>query len=178
MATRNIQMNYYNGTNYDVLYPQSTISQISNLQSSLNSKLNLSGGTMIGNLTLRGDPTSNLMAATKQYVDNNIETSIIQMEILTTVATGPIELEVTSSFSKIIWVCAMAKHSQKNNQGAWFCFNSYYFSFTKNENSNFWFNVLDEFGKLSIKDNNKITLYDNTGIIENSEISFIVFGEK
>ena len=70
MATRNIQMNYYNGTNYDVLYPQSTIAQISNLQSSLNSKLNLSGGTMTGNLTLRGDPTTNLMAATKQYVDN------------------------------------------------------------------------------------------------------------
>ena len=73
MATnRNIQMNYYNGTDYDVLYPQSTIAQISNLQSSLNSKLNLSGGTMTGNLTLKGNPTSNLMAATKQYVDNNV----------------------------------------------------------------------------------------------------------
>lgn len=29
----------------------------------------LSGGTMTGNLTLAGDPTTNLMAATKQYVD-------------------------------------------------------------------------------------------------------------
>lgn len=29
----------------------------------------LSGGTMTGNLTLVGDPTTNLMAATKQYVD-------------------------------------------------------------------------------------------------------------
>lgn len=29
-----------------------------------------SGGTLTGNLTLFGDPTTNLMAATKQYVDN------------------------------------------------------------------------------------------------------------
>lgn len=72
MATRNIQMNYYNGTNYDVLYPQSTIAQISNLQSSLNSKLNLSGGTMTGNLMLNGDPSNGLQAATKQYVDTVI----------------------------------------------------------------------------------------------------------
>ena len=90
MATRNIQMNYYNGTDYDVLYPQTNMSQVDSLnstiseiqssvsgfQSQLNGKLNLSGGTMTGNLTLRGDPTSNLMAATKQYVDNNINTNI------------------------------------------------------------------------------------------------------
>ena len=76
MATnRNIQMNYYNGTDYDVLYPQSTIVQIENLPSSLNSKLNLSGGTMTGNLILKGDPTSNLMAASKQYVDNLVNST-------------------------------------------------------------------------------------------------------
>ena len=75
MAIRNIQMNYYNGTNYDVLYPQSTIAQISNLQSSLNSKLNLSGGAMTGNLILNGNPSSGLQAATKQYVDNQMDNS-------------------------------------------------------------------------------------------------------
>jgi hypothetical protein len=32
--------------------------------------LNVAGGTMIGDLILRGDPTSTFMAATKQYVDN------------------------------------------------------------------------------------------------------------
>ena len=31
----------------------------------------LSGGTMTGNLALAADPTTNMMAATKQYVDNN-----------------------------------------------------------------------------------------------------------
>jgi hypothetical protein len=34
--------------------------------------LKLSGGTMTGNLILNGDPTTNLQAATKQYIDNLI----------------------------------------------------------------------------------------------------------
>ena len=36
----------------------------------LNGKLSLSGGTMTGDLTLRGDPTFPTMAATKAYVDS------------------------------------------------------------------------------------------------------------
>lgn len=39
------------------------------LQTQLDSKLNLSGGTLTGALTLSGAPTSDLHAATKQYVD-------------------------------------------------------------------------------------------------------------
>jgi hypothetical protein len=39
------------------------------IQTQLNSKVNLSGGTMTGALTLSGAPTSDLHAATKQYVD-------------------------------------------------------------------------------------------------------------
>jgi hypothetical protein len=35
-------------------------------------KLNLSGGTLTGNLTLSGAPTSNLHAATKAYVDDKV----------------------------------------------------------------------------------------------------------
>ena len=38
-------------------------------QTALNSKLDLSGGTLTGDLILKGDPTAALMAATKQYVD-------------------------------------------------------------------------------------------------------------
>lgn len=45
----------------------------SNIQTQLNSKLNLSGGTMTGNLFLNADPTMNLQAATKRYVDNAIQ---------------------------------------------------------------------------------------------------------
>lgn len=47
-------------------------SQVTNLVSDLASKLNLSGGTMTGFLTLNSDPTTALQAATKQYVDNSI----------------------------------------------------------------------------------------------------------
>ena len=41
-----------------------------NVQTQLDSKLNLSGGTLTGALTLAADPAGNLQAATKQYVDN------------------------------------------------------------------------------------------------------------
>jgi len=46
-----------------------TESQVTNLTSDLNSKLNLSGGTMTGNLILNADPTVALGAVTKQYAD-------------------------------------------------------------------------------------------------------------
>jgi hypothetical protein len=42
----------------------------SSIQTQLDSKLNLSGGTMTGALTLSAAPTSDLHAATKLYVDN------------------------------------------------------------------------------------------------------------
>lgn len=45
-------------------------SKITNLTTDLAAKLNLSGGTMTGLLTLSTDPVSALHAATKQYVDN------------------------------------------------------------------------------------------------------------
>lgn len=40
------------------------------VQSALDAKLSLSGGTMTGKITLDGDPSQALHAATKQYVDN------------------------------------------------------------------------------------------------------------
>lgn len=47
-----------------------TLSDQTDLQAALNAKLSLSGGTMTGNLTLAGAPSTNLMAATKKYVDD------------------------------------------------------------------------------------------------------------
>ena len=44
----------------------------SNVTNLTNNKLNLSGGTMTGLLTLSGNPTANLHAATKQYVDTQL----------------------------------------------------------------------------------------------------------
>lgn len=40
-----------------------------NIQTQLNSKLALAGGTMTGALTLASDPSTGLEAATKQYTD-------------------------------------------------------------------------------------------------------------
>ena len=48
----------------------------SNVQAQLDAKLNLSGGTMTGALTLSGAPTANLHAATKQYVDTQVGTRV------------------------------------------------------------------------------------------------------
>jgi hypothetical protein len=45
-------------------------SQVTNLTTDLNSKLNLSGGTMTGDLILNADPTSSSQAVTKNYVDS------------------------------------------------------------------------------------------------------------
>lgn len=45
-----------------------------------NAALPKSGGTMTGNLTLKGDPTSNLHAATKQYVDNAVNSAPEQVQ--------------------------------------------------------------------------------------------------
>ena len=42
----------------------------SSIQTQLDAKINLSGGTMTGALTLSGAPTTSLHAATKQYVDD------------------------------------------------------------------------------------------------------------
>ena len=45
-----------------------TISNVDNLQTTLDAKLALAGGTA-GSLVLHADPTASLQAATKQYVD-------------------------------------------------------------------------------------------------------------
>lgn len=57
---------------------QITEDQVTNLKSDLLSKLNLSGGTMTGNLILNADPTLPLQAATKQYVDSGISSDTFQ----------------------------------------------------------------------------------------------------
>jgi hypothetical protein len=49
-----------------------TIANVTNLQTSLDAKVDLAGDTMTGFLTLSADPTSNLHASTKQYVDTSI----------------------------------------------------------------------------------------------------------
>lgn len=61
----------------------------SSVITTLNGKLALSGGTMTGALTLNANPTENLQAATKQYVDNATSNIITSYNDLTDKPTIP-----------------------------------------------------------------------------------------
>lgn len=60
------------------------------IQPQLNTKIKLTGDTLTGNLTLVGDPTSPLHAATKQYADSKIT-------VVSQIPTGIILLMETKS---------------------------------------------------------------------------------
>ena len=53
-------------------YPNPTVAWVNGYPTYDLRYLKLAGGTMTGNLILNGDPTTNLQAATKQYIDNLI----------------------------------------------------------------------------------------------------------
>ncbi len=55
----------------------------------INGKLNISGGTLTGSLILHADPTENLQAATKQYVDNATSNIVTSYNDLTDKPTIP-----------------------------------------------------------------------------------------
>jgi hypothetical protein len=57
-------------------------------QTALDSKLNLSGGTMTGKITLDGDPSSALHATTKQYVDNTASGIVAKPQVLGATTTN------------------------------------------------------------------------------------------
>ncbi|NYW24434.1 hypothetical protein C6506_28485, partial [Escherichia coli] len=61
-----------------------------NIQTQLNGKLDLSGGTLSGYLTLAGDPIQALHAATKQYVDTSVSTATSNITGATVVAAPAI----------------------------------------------------------------------------------------
>lgn len=66
----------YNGTDFQVIFEnvesadgESLSEQLENLNTSLEGKADIAGATFTGTVTLAADPTQNLEAATKQYVD-------------------------------------------------------------------------------------------------------------
>jgi hypothetical protein len=67
------QVLYYSGT--DWINQTLVIANISGLQTALNGKLSLSGGTMTGPLILSGAPSDPNEATTKTYVDNAVATT-------------------------------------------------------------------------------------------------------
>lgn len=66
----------YNGTSFQVIFEnvesadgESLSEQLENLETALGEKADIAGATFTGTVTLAADPTTNLEAATKQYVD-------------------------------------------------------------------------------------------------------------
>lgn len=86
-GTQNIFLTNDGGTTDNL----ATMPTITSLQSQINGKLSLSGGTMTGNLILNTDPSLSLQAATKQYVDNSISAAPYVLRAGDTM-TGPLIL--------------------------------------------------------------------------------------
>lgn len=76
----------------------------SSVITTLNGKLALSGGTMTGALTLNADPTENLQAATKQYVDNAVSSFATSLSELSDVAiSGSVAAGQVLKFNGTTW---------------------------------------------------------------------------
>jgi len=79
-----------------------TLSGISsNVQTQVDSKVAKAGDTMTGALTLSGAPTSNLHAATKQYVDQGLATHVQDEAVHMTVAQNSFLDAVTVSSTEV-----------------------------------------------------------------------------
>lgn len=71
-----------------------TTQDYSNLVSAINGKLNLSGGAMTGYLTLNANPTANLHAAPKQYVDSTSVSAVATHAALTDTVHGSTSVNI------------------------------------------------------------------------------------
>jgi hypothetical protein len=88
--------------------------------------LKLAGDTMVGNLTLAGDPTSNLHAATKNYVDTNSFSSTVNYFVSTSgrtkaamisdgVPTAKIGRGLSYAFNSLVEACYAAEETVFNS---------------------------------------------------------------
>ena len=104
------------------------ISDTTNLQSTLDAKLNLAGGIMTGTLILHSNPSGNLDAATKQYVDAAItglfwQTPIndpdLKNDILNTPPVTPgLETYIVGGTPTGLWI-GLAGHFVRWNGSVW-----------------------------------------------------------
>ncbi len=78
---------------------------VASILEQVNQKLNLSGGTLTGDLILNADPTTSLQAATKQYVDNAVGSFATSLTELSDVAiTGDVTAGQVLKFNGSKWV--------------------------------------------------------------------------
>jgi len=77
----------------------------SSVITTLNDKLALTGGTMSGALTLNADPTENLQAATKQYVDSAVSSFATSLSELSDVSiTENVTAGQVLKFNGTTWI--------------------------------------------------------------------------
>lgn len=84
----------------------------------LNKKLDSAGGSMTGFLTLHADPTNNLQAATKQYVDTNLGTHTSDNNIHVTSGQKTLLSAITSTAQELNYTGGVTSsiQSQLNNR--------------------------------------------------------------
>lgn len=109
---------------------QSNIEQLQEWKTSaeplLSGALQKSGGTMNGNLILNANPTQNMQAATKEYVDNTFGWTLIQTDSISlngtsdsaTFNTPPALLDVSTAYSEIKILFALNISLQSSPQNS------------------------------------------------------------
>ena len=76
---------YDNSVSNTTLVANNIQDAITELDTKVEGKLDIAGGTMTGDLILAGDPTANLQATTKQYVDSLVANAVVNVESNTVV---------------------------------------------------------------------------------------------
>lgn len=98
------------------------------IQTQLNAKLNLAGGTMTGDLTLAGDPDSALKAATKQYVDSlaaglDVKASVLVLSASDITLSGEQTIDGVLTSSSRVLVAGQSAQAENGiyltDAGAW-----------------------------------------------------------
>lgn len=77
---RNIQMQYFNGTDYDILYPIANLQNVTNLLS----PSNLASGTLSNSLTANANATSTITSAQVRNIYAGTQDMTSGSSVLTT----------------------------------------------------------------------------------------------
>ena len=109
---KNIEINYNSGSGYEVLYPK-TIPELTGC-------LPLTGGTLTGPLTLSGEPSGEMEAVNKGYVDEQVGGMFKKITSAQVGASGAITLPENLSQYEIIFLSVRYKAgSNMNFHGRW-----------------------------------------------------------
>ncbi len=82
----------------------SDASLLNSILNQVNGKLNITGGSLTGSLILHADPTENLQAATKQYVDNAVSSIPVSLDELSNVTITNLSAGQVLKYNGTSWV--------------------------------------------------------------------------